>query len=230
MQFNHEPVRIQRTFVLEDEYTLKTKVIPFEVFTYMGEIDLFPLFSYALEELKNVNIRIYDFKLNRYVDINTLGIRFHVPNYIFDNGSPVILIKYHSIHSETLSVNSMGSSIFFDNKSETQSKKTERSKERVILEVIQIVKKWRKLCESKKGVTLTLAEAAKMVGLPKKSLDDYYYQLRMGEKYGFDYHGHIMDRIGVLRSFLKKFKTHRKGDKNEKIPNILRIAEEIDGY
>jgi hypothetical protein len=39
-----------------------------------------------------------------------------------------------------------------------------------------------------------------------------------------------MDRIGALRSFLKKFKTHRKGDKNEKIPNILKIADEIDGY
>ena len=78
--------------------------------------------------------------------MNTLGIRFHVPNYIFDNGSPVILIKYHNTQSETLSVNSLGSSIFQDNKSETQSKKTERSKERVILEVIQIVKKWRRLC------------------------------------------------------------------------------------
>ena len=86
------------------------------------------MFSYALDELKNVNIRIYDFRINRYVDINTLGIRFHVPNYIFDNGSPVILIKYHTIQSETLSVNSLGSSIFLDNKSETQSKKTERSK------------------------------------------------------------------------------------------------------
>ena len=62
---------------------------------------------------------------------------------------------------------------------------------------------------------MTLAEAAKLVGLPKKSLDDYYYQLRMGEKYGFDFHGHMMERIGVLRSFLKKFKTHRKNDKND---------------
>jgi hypothetical protein len=26
-----------------------------------------------------------------------------------------------------------------------------------------------------------------MVGLPKKSLDDYYYQLRLGEKYEFDF-------------------------------------------
>jgi hypothetical protein len=75
-----------------------------------------------------VNIRIYDFRINRYVDINTLGIRYHVPNYIFDNGSHVILIKFHSTQTETLSLNSLGSSVFHDNKSETQSKKTERSK------------------------------------------------------------------------------------------------------
>ena len=77
--------------------------------------------------------------------------------------------------------------------------------------MIQIVRRWRKLCDNKKGASITLAEAADLVGLPKKSLDDYYYQLRMGEKYGFDYHSHIMERIGVLRSFLKKFKSHRKG-------------------
>lgn len=39
-----------------------------------------------------------------------------------------------------------------------------------------------------------------------------------------------MERIGVLRSFLKKFKSHRKNDRNEKLPNILRIADEIEGY
>jgi hypothetical protein len=49
-----------------------------------------------------------------------------------------------------------------------------------------------------------------MIGFPKKSLDDYYYQLRMGEKYGFDFHANIFDRVGKLRSFLRNFKSHRK--------------------
>ena len=89
----------------------------------------------------------------------------------------MVLLKYHYTQSqcETMSMSSFNSY-----KISTQSKKNERSKERIILEVIQIVKKWRKLCENKKGETLTLAEAADKVGLPKKSLDDYYYQLRMG--------------------------------------------------
>ena len=34
---------------------------------------------------------------------------------------------------------------------------------------------------------MTLQEAAQMVGVSKKSLDDYYCQLRQGELYDFDY-------------------------------------------
>jgi len=34
---------------------------------------------------------------------------------------------------------------------------------------------------------LSLQEAAKMVGISKKSLDDYYCQLRLGEFYDFDF-------------------------------------------
>ena len=41
------------------------------------------------------------------------------------------------------------------------------------------------------------------MGISKKSLDDYYYQLRMGEKYEFDFPSHLQDKIGVLRTFIK---------------------------
>ncbi len=77
---------------------------------------------------------------------------------------------------------------------------------------------------------MTLPEAAQVLGLPKKSLDDYYYQLRMGEKHGFDFHLHMMDGIGVLRSYLKKYKLQKNGDKSDKLPTTLRIANEIDKY
>ena len=103
-----------------------------------------------------------------------------MPNYIVEDGPHVVLIKYSTSNSETLSLNSNEHSLFNENKSDIYSKKSERSKERIILEVIQIVKKWRSLHESKKGTNMNLPEAAKIVGLPKKSLDDYYYQLRMG--------------------------------------------------
>lgn len=59
----------------------------------------------------------------------------------------------------------------------------ERSKERTIKECIDLVGMWRMYhlngtnCDKEK---LNLIEAAKRIGVSKKSLDDYYYQLRLG--------------------------------------------------
>ena len=45
-----------------------------------------------------------------------------------------------------------------------------------------------------------------IVGISKKTLDDYLSQIRLGKKYGFDFHQHKKDKIGVLRSFVRKYK------------------------
>lgn len=50
---------------------------------------------------------------------------------------------------------------------------------------------------------INLQESAKIVGISKKSLDDYFFQLRMGEKYGFDFTNNMDNKIGLLRSFVK---------------------------
>ena len=50
---------------------------------------------------------------------------------------------------------------------------------------------------------MNLQEAARIIGVSKKSLDDYYYQLRVGEKHDFDFASHLNDKIGVLRAFIK---------------------------
>ena len=71
-----------------------------------------------------------------------------------------------------------------------------------------------------------------MIGISKKSLDDYYYQLRLGEKYEFDFKSHLMDRIGVLRTYIKEKKNEYKvDDKKEKLtkhPKQLKIIEELN--
>jgi hypothetical protein len=74
---------------------------------------------------------------------------------------------------------------------------------------------------------ISLQDAAKMVGLPKKSLDDYYYQLRLGEKYEFDFRVHLFERIGVLRTFLKNLKENSQLDRTEKHPKKLKIIDEF---
>lgn len=53
-----------------------------------------------------------------------------------------------------------------------------------------MVKKWRliHLDSLKSGLKkMSLADAAKSIGVSKKTLDDYYYQLRLGEFYSFDF-------------------------------------------
>lgn len=50
--------------------------------------------------------------------------------------------------------------------------------------MLYAVKKWRKLYEAKK---MKLVESAKFIGISKKSLDDYFLVLRIGEIHGFNY-------------------------------------------
>ena len=53
---------------------------------------------------------------------------------------------------------------------------------------MQFVRKWRFLAdEGTNGKKLNLQEAATFIGIPKKSLDDYFYQLRVAENFGFDF-------------------------------------------
>ena len=89
--------------------------------------------------------------------------------------------------------------------------KTRRAKERKIGSVVRKVYIWRKLYsgfkdEQGRTIKLTLEDAAKKVGISKKSLDDYLIQLRNGRNLGFNFNEHQNDKIGVLRSFVKKHK------------------------
>jgi hypothetical protein len=68
--------------------------------------------------------------------------------------------------------------------------------------VILAVKKWRKLYESKK---LNLTKSAKLIGISKKSLDDYYLVLRVGEILGFDYDSNLTNKMGDLRAYIRSF-------------------------
>ena len=66
--------------------------------------------------------------------------------------------------------------------------------------MIIAVKIWRNLYESKR---CNLTKAAKVVGISKKSLDDYYLVLRVGEVLGFPFGEHLEGMMGDLRNFIK---------------------------
>ena len=105
-----------------------------------------------------------------------------------------------------------------------------RTKERKIEFIIEKVNAWRKLyngCYNEKGeyTRYSLDQAAKMVGISKKSMDDYLLQLRLGRKYGFNFNLNKNKKVGVLRAFVKK---HKKNDKEFK-EDLNEIAENDGG-
>ena len=83
-----------------------------------------------------------------------------------------------------------------------------RTKERKIGYIIEKVNSWRKLYNgfrdsNNKYTKYSLEEAAKIIGISKKSLDDYLLQLRLGRKFGFDFNSKRNERVGLLRTFVK---------------------------
>ena len=97
-----------------------------------------------------------------------------------------------------------------------------------------MVKRWRDIHHrrgERKEKRLTLLEAAKIVGISKKSLDDYYCQLRLGELYHFDYPANIHEKMGVLRCYNKNYRPEKEQAekrKNDKHPKNLHILNYFD--
>ena len=99
--------------------------------------------------------------------------------------------------------------------------KKKRTKERTISYVVDKVLEWRNLyigigIDGKKASKISLDEAAKKVGISKKSLDDYLLQLRAAKKYNFPFNDNKDKKIGYLRSFVKRKQETEKTDKPEK--------------
>ena len=93
------------------------------------------------------------------------------------------------------------------------------------------MKRWRNLHlhgHSSINRRLNLQDAAKLVGISKKSLDDYYCQLRLGEFYNFDFYNKLHEKMGVLRSFVKDYKPEKDAKKrqNQKHPKNIRVIEQ----
>ncbi len=95
------------------------------------------------------------------------------------------------------------------------------------------MKKWRDLhIYGHKALKkrLNLQDAAKMIGISKKSLDDYYCQLRLGELYNFNFYDNMNEKIGFLRTYVKNYRPERelKRRQNAKHPKTLRIISQFD--
>ena len=69
-----------------------------------------------------------------------------------------------------------------------------------------------------------------MLGVSKKSLDDYYCQLRLAELHQFDFGQHLHEKMGVLRSYVKerKMEEEQKRLKPHRHPKNLKIIEDLE--
>ena len=85
-----------------------------------------------------------------------------------------------------------------------------RVKERYIEKVREKVSEWRAMHETgfrdKDGniQKLNLDHAANYIGISRKTLDDYYLQLRRAEQLGFDFDRNKSEKMGALRKFVKE--------------------------
>lgn len=76
---------------------------------------------------------------------------------------------------------------------------------------------------------MTLQRAAALVGISKKSLDDYYYQLRLAEYYRFDFHYNLHAKVREIRSYVQKLEPLRSPDSPyRRLPDRLRVLELFD--
>ena len=94
-----------------------------------------------------------------------------------------------------------------------KSNKCKRSKEKRIGYIVKKVYYWKGLRKHSE-LKMSLKDAADSVGLSKKTLDEYFNQIKEGKNYGFDFNKYKKDKVNVLRAFVKKKKAQEPKDNN----------------
>lgn len=85
--------------------------------------------------------------------------------------------------------------------------KGRRGNERVIGDVIDALLQWKHLYTmgqtTSKGefIRRTREDAARLLNIPKKTLDDYSAQVKLANDFGFDFQLNCREKFGVLRKF-----------------------------
>jgi hypothetical protein len=157
--------------------------------------------------LTGANIRLFSKEVNEYVYIGSDPINENI--VIDDFNFNFKLLKIQAVCYIEEKYLSKNNSNPLSRNNSMVDKKAKRTKERKIGYIIEKVNSWRKLYngfhdESGKFVKHSLDDAAKRIGISKKSLDDYLLQLRLGRKYGFDFNANRNEKVGKLRAHVKE--------------------------
>jgi hypothetical protein len=92
--------------------------------------------------------------------------------------------------------------LFEPKEGKLEKEKKRRFIMRTIREVLEKVSEWREI--SQKNPKINLDEAAKLVDVPKKTLDDYYMHIKIASEHHFDFQNKLNEKIGVLRKFVRE--------------------------
>ena len=93
--------------------------------------------------------------------------------------------------------------------------KCKRSKEKRIGYIVKKVFYWKGLRKHSE-LKMSLKDAADNVGLSKKTLDEYFNQIKEGKHYGFDFNKYKKDKVNILRAFVKKKKEPKDNNTKKK--------------
>ncbi|KRX04685.1 hypothetical protein PPERSA_09477 [Pseudocohnilembus persalinus] len=91
--------------------------------------------------------------------------------------------------------------IYIQLKPKKKMKNEKRIKERTIKDVKEKVYQWRNIAIDN---NISLEKAAEIIGISRKTLDDYCLQIRKGKECGFDYVKNKNAKMGELRQFVKE--------------------------
>lgn len=98
---------------------------------------------------------------------------------------------------------------------DSSKSKVRRGNEKRICEVLDALTKWKALYiygqtgDKETTRTYTRQEAADLINIPKKTLDDYKLQVKTAKELKFDFHLHYKEKFGVLRQFNKKMRSNK---------------------
>ena len=196
---------------------------PYLVFTSAQEIALAPLLQFLKTlgyQLTNCSVSYYSAVAGLYVYCGNDPVSgaFTVP--VYEIAASRVISTQLLLRCREVLPNEFGSTLSLPQGVLTSFKAMEspkspalyRTKERKIGYIIDKVMDWRALYNGSMNsdgeeVKFTLEQAASEVSISKKSLDDYLLQLRIGKRFGFNFHEHRDDKVGVLRAYVKRFKS-----------------------
>ena len=117
--------------------------------------------------------------------------------------NPLVFEENESTFSNTISKSINLEEEDEKDKKKSDKKKSGRDKEKTIEYAIIKVHTWEKIRE-KGGNNITLEDAAKIIGMAKKTLDDYKKQIKMGKDNNFDFNKYNKCKMNVLKDFNEK--------------------------